>query len=188
MLLTLLTSPHRALAAANARPNVVAGTAAVVATGIVSLVLGVLTSAVGGGGAVGIALSIALPFMLAVFWVASAFLVGTGGRLMGRPPRRRAVLALSGITFPVLALYAVIGLAQAGLDRLGAAGAATALGWLAFPVVLWFVALNAVVAGVVYELPALNATAVALIPYAVLSALVLALVVVLSALHAAGLV
>jgi hypothetical protein len=122
--------------------------------------------------------------MLAVFWLASALLVGVGARLMGHPPRHRELLAVSGLTFPVLALYSVIALVQAASTRWGGDALSTAAGLLALPVVCWFVALNAVAVRAVYDLPAMSAVAVALLPYAALSAVLLLLVIVLSALHA----
>lgn len=133
-------------------------------------------------------LSVAAPLMLVVFWVASGVLVSAGARLMGHAPRRRTLLAVSGLTFPVLVLYAVIALLQAASPRWGGAPLSTAAGLLALPVVCWFVALNAVAVRAVYNLPALSATAIALLPYAALSAVLLLLVVVVSVLHALGLV
>jgi hypothetical protein len=124
--------------------------------------------------------------MLAVFWLVSGLLVGAGARLMGLPPRRRELLAVSGLTFPVLALYAVIALVQAASLHGGGEPLAAAVGLLALPLVCWFVALNAVAVHAVYELPALNAVAITLIPYAALSAVLLVLVIALSVLHSAG--
>jgi hypothetical protein len=188
MLASLLVHPRRALGAAAERPRLAAGGVAVAATGIVCLGLELLAAAVGRGGSAAVGLSIAVPLMLAVFWLAAGVLVGAGARLMGLAPRRHDLLAVSGLTFPVLVLYAVIALLQAVSPRWGGTVLSTAAGLLALPVVGWFVALNAVAVRAVYGLPALSATAIALLPYAVLSAVLLLLVVVVSALHALGLV
>jgi hypothetical protein len=188
MLASLLVHPGRALGAAAARPRLAAGAVAVGATGIVCLGLELLAAAVGRGGSAAVGLSIAFPVMLAVFWLADGVLVGAGARLMGLAPRRRDLLAVSGLTFPVLVLYAVIALLQAASPRWGGTVLSTAAGLLALPVVCWFVALNAVAVRAVYNLPALSATAIALLPYAALSAVLLLLVVVVSVLHALGLV
>lgn len=188
MAVQLVTHPLRALDAAAARPSLATGATAVAATGLVSLGLGVLAVEMGSGGTPALVLSLALPVMLALFWLGSGLLVGGGARLMGVPPRRRELLAVSGLTFPPLVLYALVGVVQAAGSRWGADVLATAAGWLALPVVCWFVVLNAVAVRAVYDIPALSAVAIALLPYAVLSAVVLLLVLVLSALHAAGLV
>ncbi len=143
---------------------------------------------VGAGGSAALILSIAVPVLLAVFWLASALLVSAGARMMGRAPRRRDLLAVSGLTYPVLVLYAAISVVQAASPRWGGDALSTAVGLLALPVVCWFVALNAFAVRAVYDLPGLSAVAIALIPYAALSAALLLLVIVLSVLHAAGVV
>ncbi len=188
MLAQLVIRPRHALGAAAARPSLAAGVLAVAVTGLLSLTLGLLAVGVGGGGMAPVVLSLAVPVMLAVFWLVSALMVSGGARLMGMPPRRRELLAVTGLTFPPLVLYTVIALVQAASAHWGGDALSTAVGWLALPVVCWFVALNAVAVRAVYDLPALSAVAIALLPYAALSAVLLLLVVVLSALHAAGLI
>jgi hypothetical protein len=184
VLALLVVHPRRALDSAAARPRLRTGVVAVGATGVIAAGLELAAIAINGGDYAVVGLSIALPGMLAVFWLASALLVGAGARLMGHAPRHRELLAVSGQTFPVLVLYAVIAVVQAASTRWGGDALSTAAGLLAFPVVCWFVALNAVAVRAVYELPALSAVAVALLPYAALSAVLLLLVIVLSALHA----
>jgi hypothetical protein len=188
VLALLVVHPRRALDRAAAGPHLLTGALAVAATGVIGAGLELVAIAVNGGGSGAVVLSIALPVMLAVFWLASALLVGAGARLMGHAPRHRELLAVSGLTFPVLVLYAVIALVQAASTRWGGDALSTAAGLLAFPVVCWFVALNAVAVRAVYDLPAMSAVAVALLPYAALSAVLLLLVIVLSALHALRLV
>ncbi len=188
MPLELAAHPVRTLAAAAARPRLGAGALSVIVTGLASLALGLAAVALGGGGRAAVVLSLAIPGMLAVFWLVSAMLVGAGARLMGLSPQRRDLLAVSGLTFPPLVLYAGVALVQAASTHWGGELLATVAGWLALPVVAWFVALNAVAVHAVYDLPPLNAVAIALLPYAALSAVLLAAVVVLSALHAAGVV
>jgi hypothetical protein len=186
MLVTLVIHPRRALDAAAARPSLGAGAGAVALTGVLGLGLGLLAAAVGGAGSAAVILSVALPLMLAVFWLGSALLVNAGARLMGHAPRRRRLLAVSGLTYPVLVLYAVIALLQAVSPRWGGDALSTAVGLFALPLVGWFVALNAIAVRAVYDMPALSAVAIALLPYAALSAVLLLLVVVLSALHSIG--
>ena len=183
-----LIHPRRALGAAAARPSLPAGIVAVVATGLLCLAFELGAVAVGGAGSAALILSVAVPLMLLVFWLASGMLVSAGARLMGHAPQRRTLFAVSGLTFPVLVLYAVIAIVQAVSPRWGGDALSTAVGLLALPVVFWFVALNAVAVRAVYDMTALNAVAIALIPYAMLSAALLLLVIVLSVLHAVGLV
>ncbi len=181
-----LLHPRRSLSAAAACPSLGAGVLAVGLTGVLCLALEVGAVAIGGAGAAALSLSIAVPAMLLVFWLASALLVSAGARLMGHAPQRRKLLAVSGLTFPVLGLYAVITIVQAASPRWGGDALSTAVGLLALPVVCWFVALNAVAVRAVYDIPPLSAVAIALLPYAALSAALLLLVVVLSILHSAG--
>ncbi len=180
----LVIHPRLALDRAAAEPHLLRGVLAVAATGVICAGLEFAAAAVGAGGSAAVILSIAVPAMLAVFWLASAVLVGAGARLMGHTPRHRELLAVSGLTFPVLVLYAAIAMIQAISTRWGGDALSIAAGLLAFPVVCWFVALNAVAVRAVYDMPALSAVAVALLPYAALSAVLLLLIIVLSALHA----
>jgi hypothetical protein len=186
MLAGLVTHPRRTLGDAAAQPSLPAGVVAVVGTGLVCLALQLAAVAVGGGGSAAVILSCALPLLLVVFWLASAVLVSAGARSMGRSPRRRELLAVTGLTFPVLVAYALVALVQSASSHWGGDVLSTAVGLLALPVVCWFVALNAVAVRAVYELPGLSAVAIALIPYAALSAALLVLVIVLSVLHSAG--
>jgi hypothetical protein len=64
----------------------------------------------------------------------------------------------------------------------------TALQLLTLPVLAWFVVLSIIAIREVYGCSVLNASAFALLPYALLSAAVLFIGVVLGALHAAGVV
>ncbi len=181
-----LAHPRRVLGAAAARPSLVTGALAVAVTGLLCLALEVGAVAVGGGGSAALVLSIAVPVMLLVFWLVSALLVSAGARLMGQEPQRHKLLAVSGLTFPVLVLYAAVAIVQAASPRWGGDALSTAVGLLALPVVAWFVALNAIAVRAVYDLPALSAVAIALLPYAALSGALLLLVIVLSVLHSVG--
>jgi hypothetical protein len=182
----LVVHPQRTLSAAAAHPRPRAGGLAVAATGAVCLGLELAAAVVGRGGSAAIGLSIAAPVMLAAFWLISALLVGAGARLMGFDPRRRELLAVTGLTFPVLTLYALITLLQALSSRWGGDALAVSAGLFALPVVAWFVALNVVAVRALYDTAPLSALAITLLPYAALSAVLLLLIIVLSLLHAAG--
>lgn len=182
----LIAHPGRALRAAASHPDIGRATLAVALTGVVSLALEVAASIIGAAGSGAVVLSLVLPLMLVVFWLVSGLLVGAGARLMGYEPRRRVLLATTGLTFPVLVLYAVIALLQAASPHWGGDALATAVGLVALPLVGWFVVLNAIAVRAVYDAPALSAVALSLIPYAALSAVLLVLVLVLSLLHSVG--
>lgn len=188
MLVRLLVHPQRALSDAAARPNLRAGALAVCGTGAVSLTLDLAAALIGGAGSAAVVLSLALPVMLVAFWLVGGVLVGAGARMLGRDPRRRDLLAVSGLTFPVLVLYAVIALVQAASPHWGGDTLSAAIGLLALPLVCWFVILNTIAVRALYDAPALSAVAITLLPYAALSAVLLLLVIVLSVLHAAGVV
>jgi hypothetical protein len=189
--LLLLPHPRRALAGAADQPRLLTSALTVVAAGLASLGLDSLAARIAPQGfPAPAALSLVLiPALLVGFWLMSAWLVDTGARLMGTGSRRRRLLAASGSCFPVLGGYGLVGLLQALASRAGAGDAAlAALGLLGWVVLGAFLALQTVAIGVAEDLEAANALALALLPFAALSAAVLLYVVVISALHAAGLV
>jgi hypothetical protein len=182
----LIAHPRRTLTAAAAHPDIVRSSLAVGLTGVASLALDIAATIVGAAGSAAVILSVALPLMLVAFWLVSGLLVGAGARMMGHEPRRRDLLSVTGLTFPVLVLYAVIALVQATSLHWGGDVLAAGTGLLALPLVGWFVVLNAIAVRAVYDTPALSAVALTLIPYAALSAVLMVLVVVVSLLHSVG--
>ena len=56
----------------------------------------------------------------------------------------------------------------------------SALGWLTLPVLCWFLTLTVLAIRAVYDVPALNALALALLPYAAVAAAVLLVTLVLA--------
>ena len=172
--------------AAAADPSMQRGAAVVVTSGLVVGGLGLAGAVMGNGGVAAVVLSAVSPVLLVGFWLVSALLVGAGARLVGWTPQRRTLLAVSGLAYWVLVLYALVGLLQALSPHLGGSPVGSAIGWLALPAVCWFVALNAVAAVAVYRDSPMAAVAIALLPYAVLSAALMLAVVVLSGLSAAG--
>lgn len=182
----LVRHPRRFLQDAAAAPRRVPGTVCVVATALVSLVVELAAAIVGQSGQAGVVLSLLLPLLLLAFWFFGAVLVGAGAQLMGQPRRRAELLAVTGLTYPVLVLFALIALLQAASPHLGGDALAVGVGLFALPLLGWFIALNAVAISAVYRTPPISALALTLLPYAALSALLLVLVVVISLLHAAG--
>lgn len=179
--------PRRALGAAAAAPSLAHGGGAVAASGIAILALDLAASMLGGAGPTAVILSLLAPLTLGLYWLGSGLLMSAGARLMGEPRRRRPLLAVTGLTFPALTLYALIALLQTVSLRWGAPALAAVAGWLYLPVLLWFVGLTALAVAAVYEIAPLSAIALALLPNAALSLLILLLVLVISALRAAGL-
>jgi len=173
-----------------------------VSTGAVVLVAGVICggigvaatvveplSAIAGGEAgrhAGVVLSALLPLVLLVTWVVDAYVVDAGARLMGAPSRRREYLVASGFAVPVLVAFEVVSLAASVLDAHGAPDVAVAVGFLKWAVLAWYVVLLTLAARTIYELPTLGALTAALLPYALMTVLLLVVVVVLSVLYSAN--
>lgn len=136
-----------------------------------------------------VTISLLLPVLLLGFWIAASALVDVAARLMGRDIPAARYRRLSAFAFPALVGNGLVTLAQASVDRAsrGSGGMLSQLlGILGLVILLWFIALQAVAASVVYDLSALNAAVAAVFPYAALSGIILLLVVVLSILHAVG--
>jgi Yip1 domain len=136
-----------------------------------------------------IGFSAALPPLFLGVWLLDALVVDAVAQLMGRPSRRRRYLEVSAYTLPVLAVCELVRLVQAAIDRAAGAGgdaAATAVGFLYLAVLAWFVVVVTATIRAVYDLPAASALAAALSPPAVVATLLLALLVVATALHLLG--
>ena len=172
-----------------------------IGTGLVVLVAGVVCGGIGlaatlvepvgsiaGGEAgrrAGVVLSALLPLVLLVTWVVDAYVVDAGARVMGAPSRRREYLVASGFAVPVLVGFEVVSLVAAVLDSSGAADVAVAVGFLRYAVLAWYVALLTLAARGIYDLPTIGALTAALLPYALMTTLLLIAVVVMSVLYCA---
>ncbi len=126
--------------------------------------------------------------LLGCFWAMSAVLIGAGVKGMGIEPRREALLAVTGLTWPVLLTYPLLTFIQTVLATGGHGDASGLIGWLALPALIWFVALTVVAITSVYEMSAASAMALAFLPYAAMTAVLLILVLVVSGLHAGGVI
>jgi len=172
-----------------------------VGTGFVVLIAGVLCGGVGlaatliepvgsiaggeTGRRAGIVLSALLPVVLLVMWVIDAYIVDAGARMMGAPSRRREYLVASGFAVPVLVGFEVVSLVSAVLDSSGAADVAVAVGFLRYAVLAWYVTLLTLAARGIYDLPTIGAMTAALLPYALMTTVLLVAVVVMSILYSA---
>ncbi|HEX3607765.1 MAG TPA: YIP1 family protein [Candidatus Dormibacteraeota bacterium] len=183
---------RRAPRLAEGRPVGLAA-ALVVLTGAASMALSLAAVAVEPAGAgqhgADVGASVVLPALFAGFWLIDALVVDAVAQLMGRPSRRRRYLEVTGYAWPVLAVFAVVRLGQALVDR--AAGipgstAGNALGFLDFALLAWFLVLVTTAVQAVYELPAASALSAALAPLAVVAALLMLLIVVGTILHGVG--
>lgn len=152
-----------------------AGAAAVVGiSGLLSAGVGVATAALDGTWPSGVVASAVTPLLFLAYWWIQAWLVDAGAGLLGRSGRQRAYLAVSGHVFLPWIVYALLTLAEAAATRSGA-GVSAALAWLTLPVLLWFLVLTILAVRAVYQVPALNALALALLPYAAVTAALLVL-------------
>jgi hypothetical protein len=189
--LAVISRPRSGFADEAAAPRVAGGLAAVVATGLVSLATGAAANALVGGGTSGLAVALSLPVLFVVYWLLQAWLVDGAAAMVGRSRNRRSYLAVSGYAFPPLAVYGVLSLVEALLLHFGAGAgppAASAVAWLTLPVLAWFIVLSVLAIQAVYDLPALNALAFALLPIAALTAALLIVSLALGALHTANVI
>jgi hypothetical protein len=172
-----------------------------IGTGFVVLVAGILCGGIGlaatlvepigsiaggeTGRRAGVVLSALLPVVLLVTWVIDAYIVDAGARAMGAPSRRREYLIASGFAVPVLIGFEVVSLVSSVLDGSGAADVAVAVGFLRYAVLAWYVALLTLAARGIYELPTIGALTAALLPYALMTSLLVLAVMVMSVLYSA---
>lgn len=183
-----LARPRRAFAAAAERPALHTGLAAVVVTGVLSAGIDVSATVLGGGGNTGLVLSGLLPAFFAGYWLLDAWLVEAGAAMLGRGGRRRRYLAVSGLAFPSLISYALLLLLEAAAGRWMGPALSSALAWLTLPVLVWFLALIVLSVRAVYQVPTLNAFALALLPYAAITTALVVTLLVLAVLHGAGVI
>jgi hypothetical protein len=192
----VLSRPERGFAEIAEGRSLPAATAVVVASGMGALGLSLLSTFLepqrsGGSRAVGVGFSVALPVLFTAVWVADAWIIDAVARLMACPGRRPTYLVSSAFAVPVLVVFEAVRVIQAVIDRGGsdtADATATAVGFIDFVVLAWFVVLLAIAVRAVYGLPAMSALAAALAPSAVMATLLVLFLVVASTLHGAGVI
>ena len=170
--------------------------AVIVTAGFAALGLSLLSVAVEpssqatANSAAGVGFSLALPVLFTGVWMVDAWIIDAVARVMGCASRRRIYLTTSAYVGPVLGLFLAVRVVQAALDRWGsdATTVATAVGFVDFAVLAWFISLLAVAIRAVYGLPTLSAIAAALAPSAVMATLLILLLVIGTALHAVGVI
>lgn len=186
--LLVLVRPRAALEGAADAPRLEQGLAAVLVAGLASAGIDVLATVLGGAGFTGLLYSVLAPVFFVLYWLFDAWLVDAGARWSGAGHRRRAYLAVSGLPFLALVAYAVLLLAEALATRWSGSELASNLAWLSLPLLAWFVGLMAASVAAVYRLPAMNAFALALLPFAAILTVLLVALLVLSLLHGLGVV
>ncbi|TMB90600.1 MAG: hypothetical protein E6J45_08695 [Chloroflexi bacterium] len=187
--MAVLWRPRSAMQALAEHPSLGAGLVSVLATGVLALGLQVAAAALSGNAGDGLAISLALPLLFVAYWAIATSLIDAGARILGRAGRRRAFLAVSGAAFPALLAYALLSLAE-GASRhwTHSETVASGLAWLTLPVLAWFLALTALAVRAVYDVPPLNAFAMAMLPGAALTGALIVLLLALAVLRAAGLI
>jgi len=189
--LALVLHPRSTAPRLAGEPDGRAAALVVLGSGVVAGGLGAAAAAVSGAGRGALAVSGVLPLLFAGYWLLEAYCVDSAAAMLGSSGRRPTLRAVTAYTFPAWLAYALLGLVEAVAARyLGAAGGTLAGGlqWLTLPVLAWFILLSIISIREVYGCSLLNAFAFALLPYALLSAAVLVLGVVLGALHNGGVV
>jgi len=167
-------------------PPVLVACAGCFAADLIALEVGPAT-----GRGLELSVSAVATLLIPVFWLMSAFLIDRLARPMGGNAGAHAFLSSSGPSYVVLVAYPVLGVVDTALHRW--VPAATSVGdplvtILAFAAIGTFVVLTARLVQQVYGVPALNAVALAFAPYALLTALLIAVVLVISILHGIGVI
>lgn len=190
----VLVHPRRSLAAiAAGRPPAAAAAAAVAAgsgAALLSLVATLVEpAATTASRSAAVGISGSLPALFVAVWLVDAAIVDVVARAMGCAPARRRFAVTSAYCLVVLVAFEAVRAVQAAIDRVGgeAVDVATAVGFLDFGVLVWFLAVVSLAVRAVYGLPPLSAVATALAPPAAMATALMLLLVFLSLLHAAGL-
>ena len=142
--------------------------AIVLLSGCASAVIGIGTSFLDGSGASGLVSSVLVPLLVLAYWGLQAWLIDAGAGMLGRAGNRRTMLVASAAAFPTWIVYSLLTLGEAAAARTGGSGSplAIALTVLTLPVLGWFLALTVRAVRAVYDIPTINAFALALLPYA----------------------
>jgi hypothetical protein len=142
--------------------------AIVLLSGCASAVIGIGTSLLEGSGASGVVSSLLVPLLVLAYWGVQAWLIDAGAGMLGRAGHRRAMLIASAPAFPTWIVYSLLTLGEAAAARSGGSGSALAIALtlLTLPVLGWFLALTVRTVTAVYDIPAINAVALALLPFA----------------------
>ena len=162
----ILVRPRTTFAGLAASPRVALGFAAVLASGVVALALGIAANQLDRGGVDGVIVSLLLPPLFLVYWVAAALVIDAGAGLSSRAGRWRRYLAVSGFTFVPWIAYALLAVVEAAVGPATAAG--SVVEWLTLPLLAWFLYLTTLAVHAVFDVTPFVALALAMLPDAVL--------------------
>ena len=174
----VLLRPRSTFVALAAAPRISLGFVAVLSSGGIALMLGLLANQIDHGGNVGAEASLVLPLLFIVYWGASALIVDAGAGLAARGRRWRPYLAVSGFTFIPWIAFGVLSVIEA-LAGTGSV-AESIIAWLTLPLLAWFLVLTTLAVYAVFDVTPYVAVALAMLPDAVLLLLLIALLVATS--------
>jgi hypothetical protein len=174
----VVVRPRSTFAALAGSPRLALGFVAVVGSGIIALALGLIANQVERGGGSGTVASLLLPVLFLVYWGAAALIVDAAAGVTGHGGRWRRYLAVSGFTFIPWVAYSLLAVLEALLGVTSVAGSAIA--WLTFPLLAWFLYLTVLAVYSVFEVTPYVAVALAMLPDAVLLFILIALLVATS--------
>lgn len=151
--------------------------AIVALSGLAAAGIGIGTSFLDGSGASGVVSSLLVPLLVLAYWGLQVWLIDAGAGMLGRAGHRRAMLAASAPAFPTWIVYSLLTLGEAAAARSAGPGSAPAIALtaLTLPVLGWFLALTVRAVRAVYDVPTINAFALALLPYAAVALAVVVL-------------
>jgi hypothetical protein len=173
--LGVLLRPRSTFDELAAAPRISLGFVAVLGSGVVALLLGLLANQIDHGGNVGALASVLLPVLFLIYWGAGALIVDAGAGLAGRAGRWRQYLAVSGFTFVPWVAFGILSVIEA-LAGTGSV-AESIVAWLTLPLLVWFLVLTTLAVYAVFDVTPYVAVALAMLPDAVLLLLLIALIV-----------
>ena len=173
--LGVLLRPRSTFDELAAAPRISLGFVAVLGSGVIALLLGLLANQIDHGGNVGALASLVLPVLFLVYWGAAALIVDAGAGLAARAGRWRQYLAVSGFTFIPWISFGVLSVIEA-LAGTGSV-AESIVAWLTLPLLAWFLILTTLAVSAVFDVTPYVAVALAMLPDAVLLLLLIALLV-----------
>jgi hypothetical protein len=171
----ILVRPRSTFAALATAPRLRDGFAAVLGSGVVALLLGLIANQVGDGGAAGALASVLLPVLFLVYWAAAGLIIDAGAGLSARAGRWRPYLAVSGFAFIPWIAYGVLSVIEAAAGT--GPGAQSTVQWLTLPLLCWFLFLTTLAVQAVFDVSPFVALALALLPDAVLLIVLITLLV-----------
>ncbi|HVC03628.1 MAG TPA: YIP1 family protein [Candidatus Acidoferrales bacterium] len=171
----VLLRPRSTFAALANAPRISLGFVAVLGSGLIALLLGLLANQIDHGGNAGALASLLLPVLFIVYWGASALIIDAGAGLAGQAGRWRQYLAVSGFAFIPWVAFGLLSVVEA-LFGTGSTGESI-VAWLTLPLLAWFLVLTTLAVYAVFDVTPYVAVALAMLPDAVLLLLLIALLV-----------